>query len=307
MIFRVWAVASTLYFLLLLSPQMKVGIDSYSYHRFFGEIYPTQKPASVPLTTEAFLDRAKDLGCDGVNLESCFLPDFSPAYLSSVRAKLDKYNFERVYAWGHPDGLEAGGNAHAKEEMIRHIDHAVALGASVMRVVGSSLMYRFQPHEPQLRTLAEWFKEAARVAESKGVKLAVENHIDYNSEEIKWLVDEVDSEYFGVNLDTGNFLRVLDDPLEAAKKLAKHVYATHVKDLRPVKGVNVKEWFYFSSVAAGTGLIQIQEIAQVLKDNGFQGYLAFETDMPHPDYEEKEEQMIEESIRNLKAISATLV
>ena len=92
----------------------------------------------------------------------------------------------------------------------------------------------------------------------------------------------------------------------ATQKLAKHVYATHVKDLRPVKGRNVTEWCYFASVAAGTGLVQIAEIAQVLHDNGYEGFLAFETDMPHPDYEDNEEGMIEESIRYLKSVASAL-
>ncbi len=285
---------------------MKIGIDSYCYHRFFGEVYPMQKPASKPYTMESFLDRAKALGCEGVSLESCFFPEFGAAYLARLKEKLDAYNFDRVYAWGHPDGLEAGGNAKAKEEMIQHIDHAAAIGAPVMRVVGSSLMFRNAPHEPQLKILAKWFKEAALVAEKKGIRLAVENHIDYNSDEIKWLIDEVGSDYFGINLDTANFIRVLDDPVEATRKLAKHVYATHIKDLRPVKGVSVKEWYYFSSVAAGTGLVQIQEIAQILKDSGYKGFLAFETDMPHPDYEGEEEKMIEESMAYLKLIAGKL-
>jgi sugar phosphate isomerase/epimerase len=286
--------------------KMKIGIDSYCYHRFFGEVYPMQEPSAQRYTMETFLDRAKELGCDGVSLESCFFPEFGAAYLSSLKEKLDTCGFDRVYAWGHPDGLEAGGNAKAKDEMIRHIDHAAAIGAPVMRVVGSSLMFRSQPHEPQLKILAGWFREAADVAERKGIRLAVENHIDYNSDEIKWLIDEVDSEYFGINLDTANFLRVLDDPLEATRKLAKHVYATHVKDLQPVKGVSVNEWYYFSSVAAGSGLIQIGEIAQVLKDAGYQGFLAFETDMPHPLYRNKEEAMIEESIKYLRNVAQNL-
>lgn len=285
---------------------MKVGIDSYCYHRFFGEVYPMQRPAPKAYTMESFLDRAKELGCDGVSLESCFFPGFDGAYLRGLRGKLDAHGFDRVYAWGHPDGLEAGGNPRAKDEMIAHIDHAVAIGAPVMRVVGSSLMFRNQPHEPQLKILAAWFREAAAIAEKKGVRLAVENHIDYNSDEIKWLIDEVGSAHFGVNLDTANFIRVLDDPVEATRKLAKHVFATHVKDLRAVKGVGVNEWYYFSSVAAGTGLVEVDKIAQILKDSGYTGFLAFETDMPHPDYAEQEERMIEESMRYLKKIAAGL-
>lgn len=285
---------------------MKVGIDSYCYHRFFGEVYPMQTPPAENYSMERFLDRAKVLGCDGVSLESCFFPSFDLGYLSALRQKLDEFGFDRVYAWGHPDGLEAGGNMLAKADMIRHIDHAAAIDAPVMRVVGSSLMFRNQPHEPQLRILAEWFREAAAVASKKRIRLAVENHIDYNSDEIKWLIDEVDSEWFGINLDTANFIRVLDDPVEATRKLAKHVYATHVKDVLPVKGVNVREWYYFSSVAAGTGLVDIEGVASVLREAGYKGFLAFETDMPHPEWREREEELIAESIGHLKTIAARL-
>lgn len=285
---------------------MKVGIDSYCYHRFFGEVYPGQRPPTKGYTMETFLDRARELGCEGVSLESCFFPEFGRDYLTRLRGKLDALGFDRVYAWGHPDGLEAGGKPAARDEMLRHIEHAALIGAPVMRVVGSSLMFRFQPHEPQLRTLAAWFREAAALAERKRIRLAVENHIDYNADEIKWLIDEVGSEWFGVNLDTANFIRVLDDPVEATRKLAKHVYATHVKDLLPVKGVNVREWYYFSSVAAGTGLVDIPAIAQILRDNGYRGFLAFETDMPHPQYQDREEAMIEESMAYLKKVTATL-
>jgi len=181
---------------------------------------------------DSFLDRAKALGCDGVSLESCFFPEFGAEYLTGLRRKLDAFGLDRVYAWGHPDGLEAGGSVAAKEEMIAHIEHARLIGAPVMRVVGSSLMYRFEPHEPQLAIVADWFREATDVAAKHGIRLAVENHIDYNSDEILWLIERAGSENFGINLDTANFLRVLDDPVETTRKLAKHVYATHVKDIR---------------------------------------------------------------------------
>ena len=103
---------------------MKIGIDSYCYHRFFGEVYPTQQPAATPYTMETFLDRARQLGCDGVSLESCFFPEFGETYLTTLRRRLDALEFDRVYAWGHPDGLEAGGSVKAKEEMLAHIEYA---------------------------------------------------------------------------------------------------------------------------------------------------------------------------------------
>ena len=66
---------------------MKIGIDSYCYHRFFGEVYPNQKPAARPYSMDSVLDRAKDLGCDGVSLESCFFPEFGERYLTGLRRK----------------------------------------------------------------------------------------------------------------------------------------------------------------------------------------------------------------------------
>ena len=45
---------------------MKVGIDSYCYHRFFGEVYPDQKPPAKDMTMQDFLERAKAHGAEGV-------------------------------------------------------------------------------------------------------------------------------------------------------------------------------------------------------------------------------------------------
>lgn len=279
---------------------MKVAIDSYCYHRFFGEVYPGQTPPGKPMTVDTFLLRAKELGCAGVSLESCFLPELNARYLAGLRARLDHLGLERVYAWGHPEGLEAGTVAAAKAEMIQHIEFAAVLGASVMRVVASGPGYRLQPHAPQLAVLARWFREAVQVAEGRGVRLAVENHIDFTAAELKWLIEEVGSAYFGLTLDTANFLRILEDPVAATRLLAPHVFATHIKDARPAKTIAPHEWCYFASVAAGTGLVPIPEIVQVLGDSGYRGMLAVEIDMPHPDDAGAEDRVVAESVSYLQ-------
>lgn len=75
---------------------MKIGIDSYCYHRFLGEVYPEQQPPAAPLTMDRVMDRAHELGCEGISLESCFFPSFDAGYLADVRARLDAYAFDRV-------------------------------------------------------------------------------------------------------------------------------------------------------------------------------------------------------------------
>jgi sugar phosphate isomerase/epimerase len=285
---------------------MKVGIDSYCYHRFFGEVYPDQKPPARNMTMEDFLARAKVLEVDGVSLESCFLPTYDEGWLKELKGMLDNYKFDRVYAWGHPDGLERGQNMAAYQEMLEHIPRAKMIGADVMRVVGSSLMFRHEPHGPQIEALTKLFKEAVKVAEDNGVKMAVENHIDFTADEILQLLSGVDSPYLGLNFDTGNFLRLLDDPIAGMEKLAPYVYATHVKDLYPDKNARPTDWFFFSGVPVGRGLINNQALAQLLKDANFQGFLAVEIDHPHTEWTDCEDEAVAISVKELKRIAASL-
>jgi 3-oxoisoapionate decarboxylase len=287
-------------------PKMKVGIDSYCFHRYFGEVYPHQTPPDKQMTMEDFLAYAKYLDVDGVSLESCFFPSFDKGWFADLNGQLNDYGFDRVYAWGHPDGLEAGKNRAALDDLISQIPNARMIGADVMRIVASSLMFRFEPHGPQIDILVDWLKEAVKVAEDNGVKLAVENHIDYTADECVEMLERVGSPSLGLNLDTGNFLRLLDDPVEGTRKLAKFVLATHIKDLKPVKGLDAREWYFFSSAPVGDGLVNNQKIAQFLYEVGYSGFLAVETDSLHPDYAGQEHAAIAQSIRELKRIAASV-
>jgi len=283
---------------------MKVGIDSYCYHRFFGEVYPEQVKPPREMTLEDFLRRAKKLKVDGVSLESCFIPRFDSGYLSEVKGMLDEFELDRVFAWGHPDGLEGGKNEKMFDEMVEMLDYAKDINAKVMRVVGSSLMFRFEPHEPQIERLSKMFARAVKVAEKAGVKMAMENHLDFNSDEILTILKNVNSPYLGINFDTGNFVRVLDDPIKAMEKLVKHVYATHIKDLKIQRGVPVNEWYFFSCTPIGDGgIVDNQKLAQLLEDNGYEGFLAVEIDFLHPDYKNNEDRAVARSIKELKRIA----
>ena len=281
---------------------MKIGIDSYCFHRFFGEVYPQQEQPPFQMTMDDFLDYAKELGVDGVSLESCFFPSFDREYLADLKAKLDQYGFDRVYAWGHPDGLERGQKPSEYDDMVRSIERAVAIGADVMRVVGSSFTWRKEPHGPQVKALIEQFRRAVPLAEQAGVKMAVENHIDFTGDEMVELIEGVGSPNFGINFDTGNFLRLLDDPVKGMQKLAKYTFATHIKDLKINPDASPDDWYFFSSAPVGDGLIDNVALARMLKDANYQGFLAVETDFLHPDYGNDEHAAIRKSVAGLRRI-----
>ncbi|MGE0074453.1 MAG: hypothetical protein CVV48_06165 [Spirochaetae bacterium HGW-Spirochaetae-4] len=287
---------------------MKVGIDSYCYHRLFGEAYDDQKAPSKNITLEWFIQRAHELGVDGVSLESCFIPRFDASYLSEIKGMLDEYKLDRVYAWGHPDGLEGGYNEAAYDDMLEHMEFAEAIGADVMRVCGASLLFRFRDHEWMIDTLTRMFSNAMPHAVKKGIRIANENHIDFNSTEMLRLIHQVDSPNFGINFDTGNFMRVLDDPVEGMKKLAKHTFSTHVKDLKPQAGLSVDNWHFFACTPTGEGLVNNLELAKILKAAGYKGFLAMEIDYLHEEFrnnwaDDDEDKAVAQSVKELKRIA----
>ena len=152
---------------------MKVGVDTYSYHRLFGEIYPNQVDPGRRWEFDQAVDEAIRLGVDGISLETCFMPRFDRDYLAQIKEKLDDQKMERMVAWGHPDGLEGGDNLEAAKEMEQHLATAQAVGATVMRIVGSSLMFRDKPHGPQIEGISSILSESVKKAEDADVRLAI--------------------------------------------------------------------------------------------------------------------------------------
>jgi len=282
---------------------MKIGIDSYCYHRFWGDIATGQKQTSERHDLEWFLKRAHDLKVDGVAVEPPLIARTDASYLSEVKGMLDEHKLDRVYAWGHPDGLEGGRSEKAFADMMKSIEYAAAIGAKVMRVCGASLEFRNEPHGPMLEKLAKQFSEAVKEAAKHDIKIADENHIDFNSDEMLSLIKTVNSPYFGINFDTGNFMRVLDDPIKGMEKLAKYTLSTHVKDLKPNRDASVDDWYFFSSTPVGDGLVDNQKLAQLLKNADYQGFLAVEIDFLHPDYNWDEDKAVAKSIKELRRIA----
>jgi sugar phosphate isomerase/epimerase len=279
---------------------VKVAIDSYCYHRYFGEVYPDQTTPAVRWTFRDFVQRACQLGVAGVSLESCFFESLEPGPLAEMRAVLDERGLERVLAWGHPDGLEGGRSEKAWRELNALIPNARVLGADIMRIVASSLRFRHEPHPAQIDAVVRMLKESVKIAADHRVVLAIENHIDFTSEEIYQILERVDSEFLKVNFDTGNAMRMLEDPVKAARRLGPYTVATHTKDVEACRHVSPDEWYFFSSVPVGSGLIDIAGVVEALRECGYTGMLAVESDH-HKDHRD-EDKLVVQSVAYLKKL-----
>jgi sugar phosphate isomerase/epimerase len=288
---------------------MKVGIDSYSFHRYFGEVYPglQEDPGRRWDMATDFVDYAVAQGVDEVALETLFFPALDEGYCRDLKARLDEAGLPRIAGWGHPDGLHGGRDEQALADLKRHIPVAASLGASIMRIVVSSMLYVNDPKEPQIRGSIRMLKEAVEVARNNGVTLALENHIDFTSQELLQIVEGVDSEYLKVNFDTGNALRLFEDPVAAAQRLAPYTVATHTKDIavHGKGGTPMERFTWWPSCPVGSGLVDVPALAAVLDRAGFRGSLAVELDLLAPPWAaQHEEDLVAESLTYLRSVIA---
>lgn len=288
---------------------MKVGLDSYCFHRYFGEIYPNGLQVDPGVRWDMkddFVPFALSLDLDEVALESCFFPALDNSYVDAIREPLDAAGMPRILGWGHPDGLHAGTDEDAFQDLLAHIPQAERLGCSIMRIVASSMIHVKDDHAQQVKDSVAMLKRAIPVAEQHGITLAIENHIDFTSTEVLGIIEGVDSPNLRVNLDTGNVIRLYEDPVEAAKNLAEVTVSTHTKDILPGRfGAPSENFTWWPSCPAGEGFVDLDGVAGVLHESGFQGSLALEMDLMQKPWDEvSEEENVKASISYLKSIAA---
>lgn len=285
---------------------MKIGIDSYSYHRFFGEVFPEQEAPDQTRTIDDLIAHAKRLEVQGLSLETCFMPALDEEFMAELRQKLDAAGLDRVLAWGHPMGLEVGRKPEAVADFRAHMPFASVLGATVMRLPCGNFRHRgTEPVKAQQDRLVPILKDLAAEARERGLKLGLENHGDFTAEELIEILSRVAAPNLGVTLDTCNNLRILEDPVAESIKLAPYAVATHIKDATATGIGSPRTWrTFFPSIGLGKGIIDIARILQTLKNNGYEGLLCIELDILPAGHHEDEE--LADSVAFLKRTLPTL-
>ena len=88
------------------------------------------------------------------------------------------------------------------------------------------------PIDEQMARAAKHLPTLTPVAEDVGVIMAWENHMDYRVSEVAGVVDEINSPWLRITLDTSNPFPSIEDPLEGARLAARNTVAVHFKDFR---------------------------------------------------------------------------
>ena len=185
---------------------MLLGLHTYSlYLHGIGQAWADFKlPWPRQMSTFELLDQAVRWGLDGLHLDDGVLGNLEESYLKEVSAAAEEKGLYLEYNFSMDLGGQRIGIQHDPAEAIAT---AQALGADIVKVsmdlirprpVAAS---RFHPDVmTQIKSVASRLKQIAPAAEAAGVKIAVENHCDAFSEEILWLLDQVE----GARVPTAN-------------------------------------------------------------------------------------------------------
>lgn len=126
-------------------------------------------------------------------------------------------------------------------QLKRGLDAALMLGGPIVRCgygrlqIASSRFNKEISLEAHLDQIAANLREAAKVAEDRGVIIAVENHCDFTGRELAGVIQTIDSPAIRAALDTGNSFTVFADPMDDLEALAPLAVTTHLKDMKVVQ------------------------------------------------------------------------
>jgi sugar phosphate isomerase/epimerase len=247
---------------------VRIGVDSYSYHRLLGERRRGEPAAQTRLPSgfAAVLHEIREAGAEAAALQTCFLPP--PRELDVLELTREAAPLELALSWGAPEGIAFGAAPGALADLLAWLELAPRLGVRLVRVVaGGPRLRGAAPVEEQLAGSVEPLALAASAARARGVALALENHGDLKAGELADVVARVGDSALGVCFDTANALRVGDDVLEAVALVAPLVRMVHLKDCDgPGAGTAGPR-----SVGFGEGVVPLSGVLETLAAAGFAG------------------------------------
>ena len=189
---------------------MRLGLETFSYHLAF-------RAGTMNVLT--FIERCVSLGLEGVQLNTGHMDDF-------LREDTRRVRQIRELAAGNNLFVEVDTRGTDPGPLADRLRLCRDLGADVLRTYascGGDLAEELACAPDQLRSLIP-------MCEELGIRIALENHEYETSSEIVEIVQQVDNEWVGTHVDTGNSMLVWEEPVNAVRAMAPLAVSTHFKD-----------------------------------------------------------------------------
>ncbi len=250
-----------------------------------------------------WIEMAKDLGADGLEMYEGFLQSLEDAYLNEVRGAIYSAGFEMPMLCCSPNFTnpdEAG-----RREAIKHEINMVEItrklgGAKAVCRVLTGQRYPEVSLEQGLQWVTEAINEVLIAAKEYDIILGLENHYkdgywkypEFAQKKdvfLKVLHAIPEHEHFGVQYDPSNALVAGDDPIELLREVAPRVVSMHASDRYLEAGASLEDLKqsddtlgYSSKLkhgVTGKGLNDYDAIFKILKEVGYKGWISIEDGM----------------------------
>jgi sugar phosphate isomerase/epimerase len=236
----------------------KLSMAAYSYR----DLLQTKPPK---LTLLDFIDDCAKFGLDGTELTSYYLPQQPAAeYLRQLKAEAFRRGLDISGTAVGNDFCFPPGDERDRQiaSVKRWIEYADMMDAPVIRIFAGTAKPGVSSDDSR-RLAVEGIEECCRHAAKYGVFLALENHggITAEADDVLDIVRDVETPWFGINLDTGNFHTA--DVYGDLAKLAPYSVNVQVKaSITPASGEKQPTDF--------------KRLAKILEDAGYRGYIVLE-------------------------------
>jgi sugar phosphate isomerase/epimerase len=239
-------------------PHFKFSLAAYSYRDLL-------TGPNAKLSLVEFIDDCARFGLDGTELTSYYFPEQpTPEYLRNLKSAafrngLDISGTAIRNDFCFPPGEE---REHEIAHVKRWIENADAMDAPVIRIF-SGAVKRGQSVDEAQQLAIDGIEECCDYAGKYGVFLALENHGGLTTEVDGMLaiVRRVESPWFGVNLDSGNFRTA--DPYGDLAKIAPYAVNVQVKVVVHPEGQPAQP-------------TDFARLATILRTSGYRGYIVLE-------------------------------
>ena len=202
----------------------KLGLDNFAVR-------------AMKWKADALIDYAAQLKTDSLFITDFnALENFEEKYLTGLKQKAaDKGLQIQLGTWSICPTSKSFKKdwGTAEEHLGLGIRMAKALGSPVLRVVLGSQEDRRTPGgiEARIEDTVKVCKALRSRAVDAGVKIAVENHAgDMQARELVQLIEAAGKEYVGANMDSGNAMWTLEDPLVSLEILGPYAITTSLRD-----------------------------------------------------------------------------
>ncbi|MDA9961278.1 sugar phosphate isomerase/epimerase [Opitutales bacterium] len=247
-------------------PRLKLSLAAYSFRQQLTA--KTETPGAMDMM--GFIDWCASQDLDAFEPTSYFFPKkITPGYLAKMKRKahlhgLDVSSGAIRNVFTLPDGPEL---KKWHDHVDTWVDHYAAIGCPIIRVFAGKAPKGIA-EEQAIDNAVRNLSKACKRAGEKGIILALENH-DFlmDSRRLQAIVKRVDSPWFAVNLDSGNFID--KDGYEAFERTAPYAATVQLKvELRDKSGKKVPT--------------DMGRLIGILKKANYRGYVVLE-------YEAKED------------------